>query len=110
MSCAACAGSSCQLSFSNNKAPLPSRNSRVGSASTSLRPELVSDGPIPLTATSFAPFPVMMNPPIMTLSPISTRNRVEIFKARAGVDEGVGVRLGLVLPLASLSRLALQSV
>jgi hypothetical protein len=35
----------------------------------------------------------MIKPPIMTLSPISTRNRVEIFKDWAGV--AVGVALGV---------------
>src|SRR5213079_1197288 len=86
-------GLSCQLSFWKSNAPLPSRSSRIGSASTSLMPELTSDGPMPRTATSLGALPVMMNPPIITLSPISTRIRVEILSAWDG--EGVGVSVGV---------------
>jgi hypothetical protein len=39
-----------------------------------------------------------MKPPIITLSPVSTRKRVEIFKAWAGV--GVGVAVGEAVGLA----------
>jgi hypothetical protein len=42
---------------------------------------------------------VIMNPPIITLSPVSTRSRVEMFSARAGVDDGValGVEVGVAV-------------
>src|ERR1700686_266994 len=53
--------------------------------------EAVSDGPRPRSTTGLFAFPVMMKPPIMTLSPTSTRRRVEMFNAWAGVGEGVGV-------------------
>src|SRR5436305_15119152 len=57
--------------------------------------EAVSDGPIPRNTTGLFAFPVMMKPPIMTLSPRSTRRRVEMFKAWAGVGVGVGVGVAL---------------
>jgi hypothetical protein len=36
---------------------------------------------MPRIATFFGAVPVMMNPAIITLSPVSTRNRVEMFNA-----------------------------
>jgi hypothetical protein len=39
--------------------------------------------------------PVIMNPPIRTLSPVSTRKRVEIFPRMLGVAVGVGVGVGV---------------
>lgn len=46
--------------------------------------------------TRLASFPVMMNPPIMTLWPSPTRSRVEILTGcAAGVGEGDGLGLGL---------------
>src|SRR5688500_3339066 len=69
------------------------RNSRVGSASTSLagNPNCVREGPIPRIITCFEALPVMMNPPMPALSPRSTRRRVDRLTAwEAGVGEGVG--------------------
>ena len=51
---------------------------------TSPKPKLPSDGPIPRKTTFFGAAPVMMNPPIITLSPVSTLSRVEILRARPG--------------------------
>src|SRR5204863_5955252 len=91
------AGSSCQLSFCLTSAPLEPRSSKVGSARTSLRPALASDGPTPRIATFFGTLPVTINPPIMTRSPVSTRSRVEMFKAWAGVGEGDAVGVGVTV-------------
>jgi len=38
--------------------------------------------------TAFEAFPVMMNSAIMALSPVSTRRRVAMFKAWAGLAVG----------------------
>src|SRR5205823_5123494 len=76
-------------------APLAPRSSRVGLARTSVMPKAVSDGPIPRTATFLGAFPVIINPAISTLSPVSTRSRVEMFSANAGEGVGVGVSVGV---------------
>ena len=57
---------------------------RKGSARKSVMPELRRDGPIPRSTTVLGTLPVTMNPPIMALSPNSTRKRVAMFKASAG--------------------------
>jgi hypothetical protein len=67
------------LSFLKINDPFEARSSRIGSSRRSVRPDDTSDGPLPRRTTDFAEFPVTMNPPIMTLSPSSTRNRVEMF-------------------------------
>ncbi len=41
--------------------------------------------------TFFGCVPVIMNPPIRTLSPVSTRKRVEMLARVVGVAVGVGV-------------------
>src|SRR5687768_18516601 len=74
------------------------RNSRVGSASTSLagNPNWVKEGPIPRITTCFGALPVMMKPPMPALSPRSTRIRVDRLTAwEAGVGDGVGVAVGV---------------
>ncbi len=50
----------------------------MGSASAPANRQ-ASDGPIARTITFFGCVPVIMNPPIRTLSPVSTRKRVEMF-------------------------------
>lgn len=67
----------------------------VGSANASGTPEAVSEGPIPRTITFRGAVPVMMNPPIIALSPGSTRPRVEILSPAGGVVDGVGVGVGV---------------
>ena len=47
------------------------------------------------TITFFGWVPVMMNPPIRTLSPVSTRKRVEILPRVVGVEPGLGVAVGV---------------
>ena len=83
-------GASIQLSLLAINAPVPSCNSRVGSAST---PARGSEGPIARTITFFGCVPVMIKPPIKTLSPVSTRRRVEILAkvVATGVADGEGV-------------------
>jgi hypothetical protein len=56
------------------------RSSRMGSSKTSLIPKAVSDGPMARSNTGFDAFPVTINPAIMSLSPVPTFNRVEIFR------------------------------
>ena len=57
VSWAACGGSSGQLSFWKSNEPLPSRSSRVGSASAPLMPKAVKEGPMPRTATILGALP-----------------------------------------------------
>src|SRR4051794_6139917 len=79
-----------QLSFKTEKLFGP-RSSRTGSRRRSVTPNWESDGPIPRSTTAFDACPVMINPPIITLSPVSVRRRVERFNAWAGVAVGVAV-------------------
>ena len=62
--------------------------------------ESASDGPIPRKTTGLDSLPVMIKPPIITLSPISTRSRVEIFKFWAGVPVGVAVAVAVGVAVA----------
>src|SRR5438874_1678733 len=114
-----------QLLFETIVAPLPSCSSRNGSASGSGTPKVPSDGPIPRRTSWDGSSPVIMRPPIMTLSlvrtkprrrmrlfpspsmmkpamrtlsPASTRIRVEIFarwELGVGVAVGMGVGVGV---------------
>src|SRR4051812_17793142 len=68
--------------------PLGPCNSRVGFASLSANGREV---PIPRMITFFGCVPVIMKPPMRTLSPVSTRRRVEML-ARVVTD---GVAVGL---------------
>src|ERR1043166_475599 len=87
--------------------PEESRSSRNGLART---PEKASDGPMARTITLLGCVPVTMKPPIRTLSPVSTRRRVEMLPKvggagvaeglAVGVDVGVGVMLGVVVGVA----------
>src|SRR5881394_550257 len=102
-------GLSFQLSFEViNDGPLGPCSSSTGSFRTFAAgiPKLVNDGPRPRNTTGLDAFPRMMKPPIITLSPTSTRRRVEMFKAWAGVVVGVavavavGVAVGLAVAVA----------
>ena len=64
-------------------------------------PKAPSDGPMPRMTIAFEAFPVMMNPAIMALSPVSTRRRVAMFKAWAGVAVAVAVGVALGVGLAT---------
>ena len=68
----------CQLSFSRTSAPFASRNSSVGSWSAPVMPALASEGPIARNqdARVRAAIAACDHPPIMTLSPESTKPRV----------------------------------
>jgi hypothetical protein len=60
--------------------------------------ELLNDGPMPRSKMCFGLVPVMINPPIATLFPVPTSNRVERFWAwviGAGLPVGVGVAPGV---------------
>src|SRR2546423_1539152 len=80
-------GLSFQLSFEVISAPLAPWSSITGSLRSDAagRPELVSEGPMPRNTTGLATLPVMMKPPIITLSPVSTRTRVERLRVCDGV-------------------------
>ena len=54
-----------------------------------------SDGPMARTIIFLGCVPVIMNPPIRTLSAVSTRKRVEMFPNVLGGGLGVGVALGV---------------
>ena len=73
-------------------------NSRNGSASGFGTPDEFKEGPIARTRTCFGLAPVMMKPPMPTLSPVPTRIRVERFRAWLGV--GVGLAVGVAVALA----------
>src|SRR2546423_4791999 len=92
--------SSFQLSFLKINAPLLPRSSRTGSRSRSLSPACAREGPMPRRNSFLGVLPVMIKPPIMTLSPVPTRRRVEMFKAWAGVDVAVGVAVGVAVAVA----------
>src|SRR3954451_9495472 len=94
-------GESTQLSFASIR-PFGPCNSRVGFARLSASGK---DVPIARTMTFFGCVPVMMNPPMRTLSPVSTRRRVEMLASvvmgaalgvgvGGGVAEGTGVGVG----------------
>ena len=63
---------------------------RVGKKSVT--PEVASDGPIArmMTVLGVVP-PVIMNPPMATLSPVSTSTRVEMLSALPTAGDGVGL-------------------
>src|SRR6476620_9141376 len=85
-------GLSTQLSFASIK-PLGPCSASVGSASLSASG---SDVPIPRTITFFGWVPVIIKPPIRTLSPVSTRRRVEILaRVVTGAGEAVAVAVGV---------------
>src|SRR5439155_1384715 len=90
----------CQSSFAKINEPLLSRSSRVGSASASVIPKGVSDGPMARMATVLFAFPVMMNPAMRTLFPLCTRIRVERLRDFAGVAVGVAVGVGVAVAVA----------
>ena len=51
--------------------------------------------------TLFASVPCTINPPIITLSPVCTKARVEMLPSRAiGVGVGVGVAVGVTVAVA----------
>ena len=83
-----------QLSFTAIRLPEELRSSRMGSTSTAGN-KGASDGPIARTIIFFGCAPVMINPPIRTLSPVSTRKRVEMFPRIPGAAVGVGVDVGV---------------
>ncbi len=60
---------------------------------TPTTPTFAMEGPTPRMMTRLDSFPVMMNPPIITPSPVSTLTRVEIL---SGCAAGLGLGDGLV--------------
>src|SRR5213593_2967254 len=88
----------CQSSLEAIKAPVPSCSSSVGSCNGSGTPYWPSSGPMARMITLFVPVPCTMNPPIITLSPVCTKARVEMLPSLAGgvgVGVGVGVTVGV---------------
>src|SRR2546430_6450182 len=75
--------------------PLGPCSSRIGLLNV---PPNGNDGPIACTMTFFGCVPVIMKPPIRTLSPVSTRSRVEML-ARV-VEGAIGVAVGLAVGVA----------
>src|SRR3954451_8715013 len=99
--CESC-GLSFQLSLAVINEPFGPCSSIIGSFRTSAAgtPKPIKERPRPRKTTGFDALPVMINPPIMALSPTSTRRRVEIFKAWAGVGVAVGVAVAVAVGLA----------
>src|SRR5450432_511974 len=81
-----------QLSLDATRPPEEFNSSRMGSLSAPGKKE-EREGPIARMITFFGCVPVMINPPIRTLSPVSTRKRVEMFPKMLGLAVGVGVGL-----------------
>src|SRR5256885_1485440 len=90
-------GLSTQLSLVSNSPPFWSCSSIVGSCIVPAK-NCGNDGPIACTMTFFGCVPVIMKPPIRTLSPVSTRSRVEML-ARV-VEGAIGVAVGLAVGVA----------
>src|SRR2546423_6489099 len=82
-----------QLSLTLMSVPSLPLNSKVGSWSGSATPKTAREGPIPRMIMRLASLPSIMKPAISTLSPASTRKRVEIL-ARCELDVGVAVGVG----------------
>ena len=59
-------------------------------------PKFVNEGPMARTITLFGAFPVTIKPPMRALSPVNTRNRVEMLSSLV-VDGGVGVGVGVII-------------
>src|SRR5947207_14292178 len=91
-----------QLSLLNIKAPFDWRSSSTGSSKRPLRPNRLSEGPRPRKTTFWEVFPLMIKPPITTLSPMSTRARVDRLRALVGgaVDVAVAVAVGVAVAVA----------
>ncbi len=83
----------CQSSL-NSIGVEPENNRIAGSARVPGTPSAAIDGPRPLMITFFDSEPPMMKPPIMMLSPVATRPRVEMFTSRG---MAVPVKLGVTL-------------
>src|SRR5439155_2529991 len=69
-------------------------SSMTGSAKAGT-PNCAREGPMARRRTCLAPDPVIMKPPMPTLSSVWTSIRVERLRGRAGPGEGVGVELGV---------------
>src|SRR6476620_8617738 len=93
-------GSEDQLSFWAIRRPLELYNSKTGSVSTLATPTSARDGPIARKATFFATLPVTINPPIITLEPLSTPTRVETL-SKSLVGEGPTTGGGVGTTVAS---------
>src|SRR5437899_1111712 len=99
----------CQLSLLPIKAPVPSCSSNVGSSNGLGTPYWLSSGPMARIITLFGVVPCTMNPPIITLSPVCTKERVEMLPSRAiaaGVGVAVGVAVAVVVGVAVCIALA----
>ena len=68
-----------QLSSNAIVAPLASCSSKVGSCNAPGTPNAVSEGPIARRITLFGSVPLMIKPPMPTLSAVCTSRRVEMF-------------------------------
>src|SRR4051812_27026244 len=88
-------GRSRQLSLRAITWPLESRNSRMGSLNGFVMPAWARDGPTARTATFLSAVPVIIKPPIITFSPVSTRTRVEIFSGFGAATLGLAVADGI---------------
>src|SRR5215212_2588835 len=81
-------------------APSPPFSSRVGSRSGSAIPKAASEGPIPRRRMRLFPLPSTMKPAMRTLSPASTRIRVEMLaRWQSGVGVAEGVAAGVTAAL-----------
>src|ERR1039457_2537340 len=70
---------------------LVSCSSSCGLASTFGTPNSVREGPAARMSTLFGTLPCTMKPAIITLAPVPTCSRVEMFPSVAGLGVGVGV-------------------
>src|SRR5437588_12810313 len=78
---------SAQLSFNAILIWVESNRDKVGFCNTLVRLNggLLKLGPIARTNTDLVPLPVIIKPPIITLSPVPTKPRVEMFARVTGI-------------------------
>ena len=76
---------------------LLSWSSNRGLASAFKTPNCVSEGPAARMSTLFGTLPCTIKPAIITLAPVPTCRRVEIFPSVAGQGVGVGFGVGVAL-------------
>src|SRR6478672_6279151 len=95
-----------QLSLAVMRLP-PEYSSSVGSRSGLGTPNVASEGPMPRMMMRLSALPSMMKPAMRTLSPASTRMRVEMFAkceldlgVALGVAAGVAVAIGVAVAVA----------
>src|ERR1017187_8477484 len=74
-------------------------SSSRGLASTFATPKFAREGPAARMSTLLGALPCTMKPAIITLAPVPTCSRVDMFPSVAGLGVGVGVDVGVAVGL-----------